>query len=92
MEEILAFLHEICPLSPECIAYLASIVQHRPVEKDEILLDFGEVLHDRIDGVRACFSHRALHRRTFKMRQMKKVQHPGIGAGHRQAPDLEIHV
>jgi CRP-like cAMP-binding protein len=43
MEEILAFLNKIFPLSPACIDYLASVIQSRPVAKKEIILDFGEV-------------------------------------------------
>jgi CRP-like cAMP-binding protein len=43
MEEILVFLNQIFPLSPACIDYLASVVQYRPVAKNEIILDFGEV-------------------------------------------------
>ena len=43
MEEILAFLNEIFPLSPACVAYLLSVVERREVMKGELLLDFGEV-------------------------------------------------
>lgn len=43
MEEILAFLNQIFPLSPACIEYLASVVQYRAVKKNEVILDFGEV-------------------------------------------------
>lgn len=43
MEEILAFLNQIFPLSPACIEYLGSVVQFRRVEKNELILDFGEV-------------------------------------------------
>ncbi|HXB32350.1 MAG TPA: hypothetical protein VNV35_02970 [Puia sp.] len=43
MEEILAFLNQIFPLSPACIEYLASVVQFRRVEKNELILDFDEV-------------------------------------------------
>jgi hypothetical protein len=46
MEEILAFLNGIFPLSPACIEYLASVVDYRRVEKNEIILDFGEVNHN----------------------------------------------
>ena len=31
MEEIFAFLNEIFPISPACIAYLSSVVRHLPV-------------------------------------------------------------
>jgi hypothetical protein len=43
MEEILAFLNQIFPLSQACIDYLASVIQFRQVEKNEIILDFGEI-------------------------------------------------
>lgn len=43
MEEILAFLNLIFPLSPACIDYLGNVVQFRRVEKNELILDFGEV-------------------------------------------------
>ncbi len=43
MEEILVFLNQIFPLSPACIEYLGSVVQSRRVEKNELILDFGEV-------------------------------------------------
>ena len=43
MEEILAFLNQIFPLSPACIEYLRDVVQFRRVEKNELILDFGEV-------------------------------------------------
>ena len=43
MEEIPAFLNQIFPLSPACIEYLASVVQCRRVEKNDTILDFGEV-------------------------------------------------
>ena len=46
MEEIVAFLSQIFPLSPDCIEYLSSVVEHRPVAKNEIVLDFGEVDHN----------------------------------------------
>jgi CRP/FNR family transcriptional regulator, anaerobic regulatory protein len=58
MEEILAFLHEIFPLSPACIAYLTSVVQHQIVAEGEILLDFGQV-SDRLyfikSGLLRCY-------------------------------------
>ena len=43
MEEILAFLSEIYPLSPDCIEYLSDVVEHRSVLKNQVILRFGEV-------------------------------------------------
>jgi CRP-like cAMP-binding protein len=43
MEELFAFLSEICPLSPDCLAYLRDVVQHHPTTNGEVLLNFGEV-------------------------------------------------
>jgi CRP/FNR family transcriptional regulator, anaerobic regulatory protein len=58
MEEILAFLNQIFRLSPACIEYLASVVQYRRVEKNDTILDFGEVnrnLYFIKTGLLRCF-------------------------------------
>jgi len=43
MEELLQFLCSLWPLTPECLAYLREIVDHREVHKGEILLKIGEI-------------------------------------------------
>jgi CRP-like cAMP-binding protein len=43
MDEILAFLRFIYPLSPACTEYLRKVVRHRKVAKGEIILRIGEV-------------------------------------------------
>jgi CRP/FNR family transcriptional regulator, anaerobic regulatory protein len=45
MEEILAFLSGIFPLSPECIEYLGTVVRFRRVPRNEMILAVGEVNH-----------------------------------------------
>src|SRR5580700_3205065 len=42
MEEILQFLCIIYPLSPECLAYLRTVVKKRSVKRDEAILNIGE--------------------------------------------------
>jgi CRP-like cAMP-binding protein len=43
MDEIIAFLCTIYPLSPDCIVYLKRAVRKRTIIKDHIILDIGEV-------------------------------------------------
>src|ERR1700723_648909 len=45
MEEILAFLSGIFPLSPKCIEYLGTVVRFRRVSRNETILAVGEVNH-----------------------------------------------
>ena len=47
MEEILAFLNDIFPLSTLCIEYLRDVAQPLPVEKNQVILNFDEV-NDRL--------------------------------------------
>jgi CRP/FNR family transcriptional regulator, anaerobic regulatory protein len=58
MEEVFAFLYDIFPLSPACIAYLTSVVQQQTVAEGDILLDFGQV-SDRLyfikSGLLRCY-------------------------------------
>lgn len=42
MEEILQFLCIIYPLSPECLAYLRTVVKSRRVKRNEAILNIGE--------------------------------------------------
>ncbi len=42
MDEIFMFLSAIYPLSPECIAYLRTVVKFRRVVKSDIILQIGE--------------------------------------------------
>jgi CRP/FNR family transcriptional regulator, anaerobic regulatory protein len=46
MEEILAFLSLIHPLSPACIEYLGKVVRCRRVQKNEVVLRIGEINHN----------------------------------------------
>lgn len=43
MEEILAFLNGIFPITPECVKYLSGVVRFQAVSKGVIILDFGKV-------------------------------------------------
>jgi signal-transduction protein with cAMP-binding, CBS, and nucleotidyltransferase domain len=46
MEEILEFLSLIYPLSPACRDYIKSVVKHRRVSKNEVVLAIGDVNHN----------------------------------------------
>lgn len=43
MEDLLAFLQSICPLSPALIEHLQKIIKYRKVKKGEILLRPGQI-------------------------------------------------
>src|SRR5579872_3270191 len=43
MEEILVFLCQIYPLSPECNNYLRSVARFQKVAKNELILRIGEI-------------------------------------------------
>ena len=43
LNEVFKLLSKYHPLSPECIAHLTKVIQHRHILRDEVLLEVGEV-------------------------------------------------
>ena len=56
MEEILAFLNAIFPLSPECIDYLRKVVRSRRVSRNEMILEIGQV-NDKLYFIKTGLLH-----------------------------------